>query len=384
MKELLNILKWPVVIIALFVGLAYATGNQFLIKGLWSAYLHGNTSATIGDAQFFDTRTVRAGAGKPWPVSSYFGQWELTDALRQSLEETRSVAFLMVQGGEVIFEEYWDGYGVSSRSNSFSMAKSITTMLVQCAIQDGIIPHWDAKVKDYLPELQGEFADELTLRHLCTMTAGLDFNEHYTNPFDITAKLYYGPDAAKLMLENVPVVRRPGEYEYQSGATQLLGLALMKATGRTVAEYASEKLWKPIGAEHDAEWHLDSKDGRELTFCCFNTNARDFARFGQMLLNNGNFNGTQVLDSSFVAMATLPHVVPYYGHSFWIYGDEGTHIFYQRGILGQYIIVIPEYDLVVVRLGHVRLGNDENHSLDFKVIIREVLGMMRGSVELGA
>jgi len=383
MKKLLNILKWPVIIIALFVGIAYATGNQFLLKGLWAAYLHGNTSATIGDAKFFDTRTVKAGAARPWGTSQYFGEWQLTDELRQSLEETRSVAFLMVQGGEVIFEEYWDGYSASSRSNSFSMAKSITTMLVQCAIQDGIIPGWDTKVRDYLPGLKGEFADELTLRHLTTMTAGLDFNEHYTNPFDITAKLYYGPDAEKLMIENVPVVQRPGEYEYQSGATQLLGLALMKATGKTVAEYASEKLWKPLGAEHDAEWHLDGS-GRELTFCCFNSNARDFARFGQMLLDQGNFKGQQILDSSFVAMATKPHVVPFYGHSFWIYDDEGTHIFYQRGILGQYIIVIPEYDLVVVRLGHVRLGNDDNHSLDFKVIVREVLGMMRGSVELGA
>lgn len=383
MKKLLNILKWPVIIIVLLVGVAYATGNQFLLKGVWAAYLHGNTSATIGDAKFFDTRTVKAGTPKPWATSEYFGEWQLTDELRSSLEETRSVAFLMVQGGDIIHEEYWDGYGASSRSNSFSAAKSITTMLVQCAIQDGIIPSWDAKVKDYLPELKGEFVDALTLRHLSTMTAGLDFNEHYTNPFDITAKLYYGPDAEKLMLENVPVVSEPGTYEYQSGATQFLGLALMKASGKTVAEYASEKLWKPLGADHSAEWHVDDS-GKELTFCCFNTNARDFARFGQMLLNQGNFNGTQILDSSFVAMATLPHAVPFYGHSFWIYDDEGTHIFYQRGILGQYIIVIPEYDLVVVRLGHVRLGNDENHSIDFKVIIREVLGKMRGSVELDA
>lgn len=381
MKKLLSILKWSALGIILLIGAAYATGNQFLIKGLWAAYLHGNTSATIGDAQFFDTRTVKAGTASSWPVSSAISEWRLTDELRTSLEETRTVAFLMAQGGEIVYEEYWDGYSASSRSNSFSMAKSITTMLVQCAIQDGSIPSWDTKVKEYLPGLKGEFADDLTLRHLSTMTAGLDFNEHYSNPFDITAKLYYGPDAEQLMLEKVPVITKPGTYEYQSGATQLLGLAVMKATGRPLAEYASEKLWKPLGAEHDAEWHVDGK-GTELAFCCFNTNARDFARFGQMLLNHGKLNGVQILDSSFVALASQPYAVPYYGHSFWIYDDEGTHVFYQRGILGQYIIVIPEFDLVVVRLGHVRLGNDDNHSIDFKVIIREVLGMMRGSVEL--
>jgi CubicO group peptidase (beta-lactamase class C family) len=381
MKKLLSILKWSALGIALLIGAAYATGNQFLIKGLWAAYLHGNTSATIGDARFFDTRPVKAGTPAPWKVSDAFAEWQITHELRRSLEETGTVAFLMVQGGEVIFEEYWDGYGAASHSNSFSMAKSITTMLTQCAIQDGIIPGWDTKVKDYLPGLKGEFADELTLRHLSTMTAGLDFNEHYTNPFDITAKLYYGPDAEQLMLDKVPVIRKPGTYEYQSGATQLLGLAVMRATRRPLAEYASEKLWKPLGAEHDAQWHLDG-NGQELAFCCFNTNARDFARFGQMMLQHGRFNGKQILDSSFVALATQPFAVPYYGHGYWLYEDEGTEVFYQRGILGQYVITIPEFDLVVVRLGHKRLGTDDNHSIDFKVIIREVLGMMRGSVEL--
>jgi CubicO group peptidase (beta-lactamase class C family) len=358
------------------------TGNQFLLKGVWAAYLHGNTSATIGDEQFFDTRTVEAGTPAPWKVSEFYYEWDITGELRKSLEETQTVAFLMAQGGEIVFEEYWDGYSDSSLSNSFSMAKSITTMLVQCAIQDGYIKSWDQKVKEFLPELKGEFADDLTLRNLCTMTAGLDFNEHYTNPFDITAKLYYGPDVEKLMLDNVPVIRKPGleSFEYQSGATQLLGLCLMRATGKPEAEYASEKLWKPLGAEHSAEWHLDSKNGKELSFCCFNSNARDFARFGQMMLQHGNFNGTQILDSAFVDTATVPFAVPYYGHSFWICDDYGTHVYYQRGILGQYIIVIPEYDMVIVRLGHMRLGSDMNHSIDFRIILQEVLKELRGGL----
>lgn len=371
-----------VVVVGLFVGGTYVTGNQFLLKGLWAAYLHGNTSATIGDAQFFDTRTVQAGDPIPWKVSDYFYEWDITGDLRKSLEETETVAFLMVSDGEIVFEEYWGGYSDSSRSNSFSMAKSITTMLVQCAIQDGFIEDWNQPVKDFLPELKGEYASVLTLRHLCTMTAGLDFNEHYKNPFDITAKLYYGPDVEKLLLENVPVIKQPGlgSYEYQSGATQLLGLCLMRATGRSEAEYASEKLWKPLGAVHSAEWHLDSKDGKELSFCCFNSNARDFARFGQMMLQKGNFNGTQILDTAFVDTATVPFAVPYYGHSFWICDDYGTHVYYQRGILGQYIIVIPEYDVVVVRLGHSIRGGDMEHSNDFRLIVQEVLKQLRGGL----
>ncbi|MGK0385275.1 MAG: CubicO group peptidase (beta-lactamase class C family), partial [Bacteroidia bacterium] len=252
-----------------------ASGNQFLLKGVWAAYLHGNTSATISDAQFFDTHTVEAGTANPWIESADYNQLELSDKLRTSLTETRSVAFFIAQHGEVTFEEYWDGYGMDSQSNSFSMAKSVTTMLVQCAIQDGVIESWDEKARKFLPELKGEFAEELTIRNLSTMTAGLDFNEHYSNPFDITAKLYYGPDVEKLMMEEVPVSKKSGVYEYQSGGTQLLGLALIKATGKSLAEYASEKLWKPLGASHSAEWHVDNEDGNELAFCCFNSNARD-------------------------------------------------------------------------------------------------------------
>jgi len=379
MKKVLKALAWVVVPILFVVVGLYVSGNQFLLKGLWAAYLHGNTSATIDDARFFETRIIPAGEELPWKVSDFYYEWDISGDLRKSLEETQTVAFLMVKDGEIVFEEYWDGYSDSSQSNSFSMAKSITTMLTQCAIQDGYVNGWDQKVKDFLPELKGEFADELTLRNLSTMTAGLDFNEHYTNPFDITAKLYYGPNVKGLILDEVPVITQPGSYEYQSGATQMLGLCVMKATGMHLTDYASEKLWKPLGASHSAKWHLDNKDGKELAFCCFNTNARDFARFGQMMLQHGNYNGRQIIDSAFVSRATVPFVVPYYGHSFWICDDYGTHVYYQRGILGQYIIVIPEYNMVVVRLGKERKPSVDNHSEDFRVIVDEVLKQQRGN-----
>jgi len=249
MKKLLSFFKWTALVLALVVGGLYLSGNGYLVKGVWATYLHGYGSASIGDARFFTTRTVEAGNEVPWKKSSAYNTMTLTPDLRQSLEETRSVAFLIIQGGELLHEEYWDGYGPDSRSNSFSMAKSVTTMLAQCAIQDGKIKSWDQKVRDFLPELKGQYADELTLRHLSTMTAGLDFNEHYTNPFDITAKLYYGNDVEKLLIDNVPVVRQPGKgsYEYQSGATQLLGLCVIKATGRPMATTTQINSGDPSG-----------------------------------------------------------------------------------------------------------------------------------------
>src|SRR5690606_27247752 len=185
------------------------------------------------------------------------------------------------------------------------------------------------------------------------------------------ARAYYGNDIAELMYREVPVINEPGaNYQYQSGAPQLLGLILAKATGKTVSEYASENLWTKIGAEHTAFWHLDKKDGMELTYCCFNSNARDFARLGKLMINYGNWDGHQIIDSTFVAKASHGVGVDYYGWSFWVYNDLNTPCYYFRGILGQYIIVFPEKDLVVCRLGKRRLENDDNHPKDFKVIAR--------------
>jgi len=373
MKFFLKTLRWLLIIVLLLILAARLSGNQFLLKGIWAVYLHGHKTASIDDARFFDTRNIETAQALPWQTAANYNQFELSPRLDESLTSTESVAFLIARNGKIEYEQYWDGYTDSSRSNSFSMAKSITTMLVQCAIQDGAIKSWDQKVTDFFPEIKGEFASEVTLRNLSTMTAGLDYNEHYTNPFDITAKNYYGPDAWNLMIEKVPASKKPGSYEYQSGATQWLGMVVIKATGKHLADYAAEKLWQPLGAKHAATWHLDNFMGTELAFCCFNSNARDFARFGQLLLQNGSYNGVQILDSAFLAMASQPFAVPHYGHSFWILDDYGTHVYAMRGLLGQYVIVIPEYDAVIVRLGHHHGKHEGPHTVDFKTIIEECL-----------
>lgn len=365
-----------ILLILAIVGLKI-TGNGFLIKGVWVVYMHGETSATIDDARFFDTRTIKAPEqGQAWELSPTYNYTGLTDSLKRTLEVSESVAFLVVQEDKLEHEEYWDGYSSSSQSNSFSMAKSMTTMLVQIAIQKGLLKGWNDKVSDYLSELKGEYKDELELRHLSTMTGGLKWNEHYKNPFDITAKAYYGANVEELLYKEVPIVDKPGlRYEYQSGATQYLALVLKKATGKSLSELTSEWLWKPMGAEHDALWNLDDEGGTELAYCCFNSNIRDFARFGKLLLNQGNWEGTQILDSAFIKMATQAQYADFYGYSFWIDNQShGTKVFYMRGILGQYIIVVPERDLVIVRLGKHRLAKGEdNHPMDFHVIVEEVL-----------
>ncbi|NBX64801.1 MAG: class C beta-lactamase-related serine hydrolase [Bacteroidetes bacterium] len=204
------------------------------------------------------------------------------------------------------------------------------------------------------PEQMEANAAALTLRHLITMSAGLQWNESYQSPFGITAKAYYGSDVEATMRE-VPVLVMPGtEFEYQSGSTQLLGLVLEQVTGKHLADLASEWLWKPLGMEAPATWSLDKASGRELNFCCVNARARDFGRLGLMVMHSG----AGLIDSGFLAMARTPFVSQgkvlskNYGHSFWIGSVDGIDFQYYQGLKGQYIVLIPSKNMVVVRTGH--------------------------------
>lgn len=377
MKRLFKVLGAIALVLLLIVAGAKLSGNGYLLKGVWATYLHGENSATISDVRYFDSHEIAAN-DKPWqwPNDSRYNQQALSQKLQGVLTQTGSVAFLVVQNDSILTEHYWEGYTDSSLSNSFSMAKSITTMLTQIAIQKGVLKDWHQKVKDLLPDLKGPQAGALELWHLSTMSSGLQWDEAYKDPFTVTAKAYYGDHVRELML-TLPIVDTPGRfYNYQSGSTELLGLCLMKASGKSLAELASEWLWKPLQAQHAAKWHTDGQ-GTELCYCCFNSDARDFARFGRLMLHHGNWNGTQVLDSSFVDMATKGVFVPYYGYSFWLDESHGTKVFAQRGILGQYIITIPEYNAVVVRLGRHCLPKQDNAPEDFHVIVEEALKMLK-------
>jgi CubicO group peptidase (beta-lactamase class C family) len=143
-------------------------------------------------------------------------------------------------------------------------------------------------------------------------------------------------------------------YEYQSAQTQLLTVVLARAVGESISSYANRELFSKIGFESAATWHLDREGGLELGFCCLNASVRDFAKLGQFVLHHGFVNGHSVVDSSFLAMATQGYKSPYYGHSFWIYPEPHNHLFGFRGMLGQDIIVDPEHNRVVMRVGQQR------------------------------
>lgn len=361
-------------ITAVLVGVVWLSPYGYLIKGLRMTYLIGEKSANYLDYKGFDKREV---ANDPervsvLAVSEDAGTVELSSALREMLKRTNSGSFLVFRNDSLVCERYFEPVADTVMTNSFSMAKTITCLLFQRAIEEGKIASWDEPVRKFLPWVgkaaveKGEAVDgvspdqmeanaaALTLRHLITMSAGLQWNESYQSPFGITAKAYYGSDIEATMRE-VPVVVMPGtQFEYQSGSTQLLGLVLEQVTGKHLSDLASDWLWKPLGMEASAYWSLDKANGRELNFCCVNARSRDFGRLGLMVLHNGK----GLVDSGFLAMARKPFemggkvLVPFYGHSFWLGSVDGVDFQFFNGLKGQYIAVIPSKNMVVVRTGH--------------------------------
>lgn len=317
--------------------------------------------AGIDDYKIFDNATVATATAIPWEPSPEFGNIKLTDDFEQYLTRLKTIGLVVIKDRKLLFEKYWQGYSDSSLSGSFSAAKSITSLLIGAAIHDGKIGSVNDPVGKYLPEFaEGEKA-KLKIVDLLTMSSGSNWDESYANPLSVTTELYYGSDVYKVAT-SVDIVKTPGTYHYyKSGDTQLLGLIVEKATGKNMADYASEKLWKPLGAEHTALWSEDKPGGHIKAYCCFNTNARDFARIGQFMLDSGKINGVPVIDSSYFKASITPCMISddigkacnYYGYQWWIIPNE-PEIFYARGILGQYIICIPSKKMVIVRLGEKR------------------------------
>jgi len=330
---------------------------NYALRALW--HLEPN----IDDYKIFSNRVIETGDFQPWTIHPDYNHQPLSEEVLERMENYDPVAFLVVRDSMIFHETYWDGYDQNALSNSFSMAKSIVSLLVGAALDEGYIDSLDQRVGDFVPSFNQGNKSRITIRHLLTMSAGTDWDEAYSSLFSPTTESYYGDDLQG-MVDELKSVKEPGrEYYYSSIESEVLALVVESATGKTISEYASEKFWKPMGAKHDALWSLDRENGIEKAYCCFNSNARDFARWGQLILNEGNWNGKQLISKSYLDEALQPanylideegNPLDYYGYQWWIIDYRGYQIPYMRGILGQYIFVIKEKNAVVVRLGHKR------------------------------
>lgn len=277
------------------------------------------------------------------------------------LRKTKTVAFIFIKDDSIHYEKYFKHYDTASIIPSFSVGKSILSILVGCAVDDGLISSVNDPVTHYLPYMHDDFK-QVTVLDLLQMTSGINYNESYWNPFGHAASFYYGRNLYKeckhLKLKHPPAQ----QFEYASGNTQLLGMVLEKALkGKTISQYMQEKLWQPMQMEYDASWSLDRKKGGvEKTFCCVNARARDFAKLGRLYLNKGNWNGQQLVSRQWVetstAIDTTKGSSQYYQYCWWLPTSSGD--FMAIGILGQYIYVNPAKNMVIVRMGKQVGGAD--------------------------
>lgn len=345
-----------IVALAVILMLVFVFDLQYLFKGIRVVYLTGHQSAFIDDYTYFDNRII-GNAESPTQIPKHkdYHQEPLKRATQSLFQTYETTAFLVIKNDSLWFEYYDASTDSTTISNSFSMAKSITVSLLFKAIQEGYIKNLDQPITDFFPDYNGDYANSCSVGDLASMASGLSWDEHYKNPFSITAKSYYTSNIEKLIKE-LEINEEPGkEFNYLSGNTQLLGLILQRAVNKSLSDYLSESFWKPMGIEQRALWQLDSKaSGNEKAYCCIAATARDFARFGLLYKNYGNYYGQQLIDSSFVELATQARFknAPQYGYGFWL-GTHREHSFYlMQGIQGQYVIVIPEINTIIVRLGH--------------------------------
>ena len=385
MKFIKNALRFLLVFFTLLIVLMYVTDTDYLIKAVRSIYLKGHTTAYLEDYKEFDNQPIAANIAQPWPNHKNYNTVTMTPELEQSNNDWGTVAYIIIKNDSIWFEKYYDGFDQDSKSNSFSMAKSYVSGLLGKAIMDGHIKSLEQPVCDFLPAFCEGKAAKMTVGDLSSMASGTDWDEAYYSPLSITTRAYFDDDLAKV-INGLTVVNEPGQaYKYASGDTQMLAMVIEKATGKKLYNYFESSFWKPLGSENSTLWQVDS-EANDLVkaYCCIASNAKDFARFGKLYKDHGKWNGQQVLDSSFVAKSITPRFPesPEYGYGWWLKQQNGKDFFMMRGHLGQYVIVQPEDNVIIVRLGHQKSPDNNTHifSNDITTYINEGYNMLNSKL----
>ena len=306
--------------------------------------------------QAFPTHTVRKGprvrllpAGRPLPTPV----WSVNGApqtVAGYMAAEHVAGVIVLQDGKVRLERYAMGWSAKGRWTSFSVAKSFTSTLVGAAVKDGYIKSVEEPITKYLPELKGSGYEGVSIRQVLTMTSGVKWNEDYADPNSdvvMSAKVQPPPGADPVLfyMAKLPREAPPGtKWLYKTGETNLIGVLVNRATHKSLADYLSQKVWRPYGMERDAAWMVDDA-GREFGGFGMNAALRDYARMGQFILEGGH----GVLPYGWLAKATTKQAdigAPGHGYGYqWWTNDDGT--FDARGIYGQMIHIDPKRRLVL-------------------------------------
>jgi CubicO group peptidase (beta-lactamase class C family) len=281
------------------------------------------------------------------------------------LQAQNVAGLIVIQDGKIRLERYARGYDPEGRWTSFSVAKSFTSSLVGAAIKDGYIKSLGDPVTRYIPELAGSGYDGVTIEQLLTMTSGVKWNEDYTDPRSDVARMFLEPvpageDPTVFYMKKLPRESAPGsKWVYKTGETNLIGVLVMRATGKPLASYLSAKIWRPYGMERDAFWMVDPS-GHEVSGCCLSVSLRDYARIGQFALEGGR----GVVPANWFRNATRSHATigePGYGYGYqwWTY-PQGR--FGASGIFGQTIRIDPKTRTVIAISSAAPKATDKAYS----------------------
>lgn len=335
---------------------------------------------------------VKKGENQPffYPKPDVPPQEAWVKFLDEKLQNSKTYAFLVIRNDSLLYERYFDNWQDKQQFPSFSVAKSFVSALVGIAHDEGKIKNLNDPITDYLPELlvSDPRFKFVTIQHILDMRSGIKFNEKYSNLFADVWKMGFSVNLGQYL--HTLTIEKPagGAFEYKSINSQLLGMVVERATGKKLPDYLSEKIWGPLSMESDAVWHVDS-DKRQMVkgFCCLNATARDYAKFGSLYLHKGNWQGKQIISEAWVTASTAIDTLvnnDFYKNQWWMWRKfkqfddlpkaqiardsvNGTifekpnkklvvvpaymKAFIAKGILGQYIYVNPETNVVLVRLG---------------------------------
>jgi CubicO group peptidase (beta-lactamase class C family) len=333
-------------------------------------------------AEYFPVRTIaRAGSvdafvaggeGVAGLVYSFEGERHTVDDF---FERNHSSGMVVLDAGQLSYEKYRAGTGPTTRFTSFSVAKSITATLVGLAIADRAIQSVDDLLTRYIGELEGSAYAGVTIKQALQMSSGVRFSEDYTDlKSDIYAftglSMVQNKVPANQMIKRLERAAPPGTvFNYSTGETQVLAWLVREATGKAPAHYLSEKIWSILGMEHDASWILDRSGGMEMGGIGINATVRDYARFGQLMANDGVWNGRRILHAGWVEEATTPDAphlahgklvrtpLEGYQYQWWsLPGEDGAYA--AQGVFGQLLYVNPTRNVVIAKTSSWPRGTD--------------------------
>jgi CubicO group peptidase (beta-lactamase class C family) len=350
--------------LSLGMGVGHA---QVLLDPAWGSILtwspEQQQSGYRAIEKIYETHTIKRGktvhplplsAKQIEPVFTYAGKtWTVADYM----QAYRVSGLLVLKDGKIILEKYAFGRKPTDRWTSFSVAKSVTSTLVGAAIQDGKIKSLNDLVTTYIPDLKGSAYEDVTVRQMLMMSSGVQWNEDYTDPKSDVSQASRsitepGINPMVSYLRKLPRANPPGtKFHYNSGETDLVGVLVSKATGEPLAQYASEKIWRPYGMGQDAIWMTDP-GGQERGGCCISMTLRDYARVGLFIAGGGIAGGKRIVPATWVADATKVEIdngqpAPAgYGYFWWI---RSNNSYQAQGIFGQSVTTFRDKNLIIVQ-----------------------------------